>query len=62
MAKRKEKTPRQPFPPELKRTIRRALLMLLPSALPVAVGDALNVYLAILSQRLLDASLTGQSD
>lgn len=62
MAKRKEKTPRQPFPPELKRTIRRALLMLLPSALPVAVGDALNVYLAILTQRLLDASLTGQSD
>jgi ABC-type multidrug transport system fused ATPase/permease subunit len=62
MAKRKEKSPRQPFPPELKRTIRRALLMLLPSALPVAVGDALNVYLAILTQRLLDASLTGQSD
>ncbi|MGI6507717.1 MAG: ABC transporter ATP-binding protein [Saccharofermentanales bacterium] len=27
-----------------------------------AVGEALNVYLAILTQRLLDASLTGQSD
>ncbi|HHW93843.1 MAG TPA: ABC transporter ATP-binding protein [Clostridiaceae bacterium] len=61
MAKRKEKTPRQPFPPELKRTIRRALLMLLPTAVPVAVGEALNVYLAILTQRLLDASLSGQS-
>lgn len=62
MAKGKEKTPRQPLPPELKRTIRRALLMLLPTAVPVAVSQALNVYLAILTQRLLDASLTGQSD
>ncbi len=50
------------MPPELKRTIRRALLMLLPTAVPVAVSQALNVYLAILTQRLLDASLTGQSD
>lgn len=61
MARQKEKTPRQPFSPELKRTIRRALLMLLPSVLPVIASKALNVYLMILMQRLLDAALTGQS-
>ena len=62
MVKRKEKTPRQPFPLELKRTIRRALIMLLPSVPPITAGQALNVYLIILTQRLLDAALTGQSD
>jgi hypothetical protein len=47
MVKRKEKTPRQPFPLELKRTIRRALIMLLPSVPPITAGQALNVYLII---------------
>jgi len=50
------------LPPALKRTIRRALLPLIPAFLPITAGVALNVYLAILTQRLLDAALTGQSD
>ncbi len=61
MANTKTKARRQPFPFALKRTIRRALLPLIPSSLPITAGAALNVYLGILTQRLLDAALTGQS-
>ncbi len=62
MMKKKDKTPRQKFPNDLKKTIRKALVMLVPSTIPVAIGTGINIYLMILMQRVLDAAVKGQSE
>ena len=61
MMKKHVKPPRRPLPDDLRKTIRKALMMLLPAALPVAANRGLNIYLMILLQRMIDAALAGQS-
>lgn len=57
MAGKKEE--RKPLPPDLRKSIRRARLHLLPAFFPAILGTLLNIYLTIGIKEIMDAALAG---